>query len=72
MVVYEPLWDTLKNKGMTTYALIHQYGYSSHTIHRLRHNQDVSSTLINDLCILLDCKVEDILRFVPDEGEGDI
>lgn len=72
MVVYEPLWNTLKNKGMTTYALIHQYGYSSHTIHRLRHNQGISSTLINDLCILLDCKVEDILRFVPDEGEGDI
>lgn len=67
MIVYDPFWRTLKNKGLTTYKLIHTYGYSSHTIHRLRHNGGISTSLINELCVLLCCRVEDILQFVPDE-----
>lgn len=36
MIVYDPLWETLKSKGITTYKLIEQYGFSSHTVHRLK------------------------------------
>lgn len=66
MITYDPFWNTLKQRGLTTYALIHEYGYSSHTIHRLRHNKGISTRLINELCLLLNCKVEDILIFVPE------
>lgn len=62
----------LKKRGLTTYALINKHGYSSHTIHRLRHNCGISTALINELCELLKCRVEDILLHVPDDkGEHD-
>lgn len=69
MIVYDPFWRTLQEKGLTTYQLIHKYGYSSHTIHRLRHNGGISTGMIDGLCTLLDCTVQEILIFVPDEKE---
>ena len=66
MIVYDPFWRTLKNRGISTYKMIHKFGYSSGTLYRLRHNKGISSRLIDDLCKLLDCRVEDILEYVPD------
>ena len=66
MIVYDPFWRTLKNRGISTYKMIHKLGYSSGTLYRLRHNKGISSRLIDDLCKLLDCQVEDILEYVPD------
>ena len=66
MIVYTPLWSTMKEKGITTYALINNHNISSSTIHRLRHNQGVTTQLVDDLCKILHCKVEDVLEFVDD------
>lgn len=63
MIVYTPLWQTMKVKGVSTYALINKHNISSSTINRLRHNQGVTTQLIDDLCIILDCEVEEIMKF---------
>ena len=69
MITYKPLWETMKEKGVTTYTLINKYNISSSTIHRLRHDQGVTTQLIDDLCKILDCNVEDIIKYEPsDEG----
>lgn len=67
MIVYDPLWRTLQQRGVTTYKLIHQYGFSSHTIYRLRHNRGITTALIDELCKILDCKVEDIIQYMSSE-----
>ena len=67
MIIYDPLWKTMKKKGISTYALINKYNISSSTIHRLRHNQGVTTQLIDDLCIILQCNVSDIMTFTKDE-----
>jgi DNA-binding Xre family transcriptional regulator len=53
-------------KGVSTYTLINKHGVSSSTINRLRHNKGVTMQTIDDLCTILDCKVEDIAEHVPD------
>ena len=63
MIVYTPIWETMKNKGVTTYTLINKHGISSSTINRLRHNMGVTTQLIDDLCTILDCNVEDIMKY---------
>ena len=67
MVTYRPFWNTIKEKGVSTYALISKYGISSATIDRLRKNKGISTTKINDLCKILNCSVSDILEYVEDE-----
>lgn len=52
MITYQPFWETLKNSKESTYSLIHNHSISSATINRLRQNQPVSTSTINDLCII--------------------
>ena len=66
MISYAPLYKTMKEKGITTYKLINQFGVSRSLIDRLKHNKPISTVTINDLCTFLDCKVENILEYVND------
>jgi len=59
MINYSPFWETLKSKGVSTYALINSYHINSETINRLRKNKPVSLLTIDDLCRILECDVED-------------
>ena len=53
----------MKEKGITTYKLIHEFGVSRSLLDRLKHNKPISTVTLNDLCSFLDCKVEEILVF---------
>lgn len=66
MISYEPLYKTMKEKGMTTYTLINQFGVSRSLLDRLKHNKPISTVTLNDLCTFLDCKVEDVIVFLKD------
>ena len=67
MISYKPFYHTMKEKGMTTYKLINQYGVSRSLLDRLKHNKPISTVTLNDLCTILSCRVEDILTFIPDQ-----
>ncbi len=69
MISYEPLYKTMKEKGFTTYKLINEYGISRSLIDRLKHNRPITTVTLNDLCTILDCRVEDILVYTKDEEE---
>ena len=70
MISYEPFYLTLKEKGVSTYKLIQQYGVSRSLLDRLKHNKPISTVTIDDLCKILSCSVEEILKFIPD-GSND-
>lgn len=67
MISYEPLYRTMKKKGFTTYKLINEYGMSRSLIDRLKHNRPITTVTLNDLCTILDCKVEDVMVYTKDE-----
>jgi DNA-binding Xre family transcriptional regulator len=67
MIKYDRLWETLKNKNVSQYALIKDYGIDKAQLQRLRDNMVVKTIIINRLCSILDCRVEDIMEYVPDE-----
>lgn len=61
MISYEPLWNTLKEKGITQYQLINLYHISAGQLSRLRANNNISTHTIDTLCTILDCDVQDIM-----------
>lgn len=63
MICYEPFWNTLKKKGISTYALINRYGISSATIDRMKKGMGISTMKIDDFCRILDCSVSDIIEY---------
>ena len=66
MICYANLWKTMKIKGISQYALINKYGVSPAQITRLKRNESVSTHTIEIFCKILDCKVEDIMEYIPD------
>lgn len=67
MITYEPFYETLKRKNVTTYKLVNKYNISRSLLDRLKHNKPISTVTVDDLCRILDCRVEDIMRYT--EGE---
>lgn len=65
MITYRPLWDTMKHKNISTYKLIQQ-GFSRFQIHRLKHDEPITTVTLDRLCTLLDCTPVDILEYTPD------
>lgn len=66
MIRYDPFWRTLKEKGISTYTLIYKHEISSSTLQRMRKNEAITTTKIDDLCQILHCRVEDIIEYVEE------
>lgn len=69
MISYEPLWSTMEKRKITKYQLIYHWGISSNTLRRMSHGESISSNTLNELCLILNCKVQDILKFTATEDE---
>ena len=67
MIVFDRLWETMKEKEVTQYKLIKKYGISPAQITRLKKNENINTHTINMLCELLDCRVEDIMEYKKED-----
>ncbi len=66
MIVYSPFWETLKNSNESWYSLTNKHHMSNST---LKHNLDVSTKTLNDLCRILDCQIKDLVLYVPSDAD---
>ena len=66
MISYAPLWETMKERGASTYTLQVKGGISSSTIRRLKAGESVSTNTLDALCKILGCELQDIVEYLPD------
>ena len=71
MISYEPFYQTLQRKGLTEYYLIFKQGVNANTIHRMKHGKPITTTTLDTLCFILECDVQDIICYKPDEAEDE-
>ena len=69
MIDYSPFWETLKKSNESTYTLINKHHISSSTINKLRKNKPLNTTTLNDLCRILDCDIQEICRYIPNDTD---
>jgi len=67
VIIYDPFWKTLKERNESTYTLINKYGISSATIDRIRKGNGITTQKLDDLCKILNCRVEDIIEYIDKE-----
>ena len=67
MISFEGLWDVMRKKGVTQYALIKVHHISPAQITRLKRNESVSTHTIEVFCKILDCEVEEIMKYVRED-----
>jgi DNA-binding Xre family transcriptional regulator len=66
MITFDRLWVTMKQRNISQYKLIKDYGFSSGQLDRLRKNENVSTYTLDQLCRILDCRLEDIAEYRQD------
>ena len=68
MIVFDKLWITMKEKNISQYKLIKEYKVSTGQLDRLRKNGNVNTYTLDQLCKILNCKLDDIAEFIEDEA----
>lgn len=67
MIIFDKLWETMKLKNVSTYALREKCGIDSKTIRRLKANENIETKTLDKLCDALDCRIEDIIEYIKTE-----
>ena len=67
MIVYNKLWETMKKRGISQYKLQKEYHVSASMLDKFRKNAGVTTYTLDNLCKILNCRIEDIAEYVPDE-----
>lgn len=70
-VTYKKLFHLLIDRNMTPAQLQQKAGYSANISTRLRRDIYISLESIEKICRVLDCKIDDIVEFIPDEIKGE-
>ena len=65
-VRYNKLFKLMIDRKMSNAVLAAESGVSLNIITRLKRDQYIAMDTIEKICVALDCKVDDILEFVPD------
>lgn len=68
MITYDPLWDTLKRKGISQYKLLNDFGFSHGTLSALKQNKSVTVATLNSLMKMLEITdITEVLLYVPNK-----
>jgi len=70
-ISYKKLFHILIDRDISIAQLQKEAGYSANISTRLRNNTYVSLESVEKICRVLDCKVDDIVDFIPDVSEGE-
>ena len=65
MISYEPLFKTMKEKRITSYRL-GKMGFPLSNYYAMKRGENISPHTLNQLCKLLQCRVEDVLEYVDE------
>lgn len=66
MISYAPLFQTMKNKGITAYRL-GKMGFPLSNYYAIKRGENISTHTLDQLCRLLQCKVEEIIEYVDED-----
>ncbi len=66
MISYKPLFQTMKEKGITSYRL-GKMGFPLSNYYAIKRGENISTHTLNELCKLLQCRVDEVLEYVEEE-----
>ena len=66
-VSYKKLWKLLIDKDMKKKDLAAAAGISTYTISKMGKGESVTTDVLGKICAALNCSIEDIMEFIPDE-----
>ena len=68
-VSYKKLFHMLIDRDMTAAELQKEAGYSANISTRMRRDEYVSLESMEKICRVLNCRIDDIVEFTPEEDK---
>ena len=68
-VSYKKLWKMLIDKDLKKKDLEEQAKVSHYVVSKLYRGENVTVDVLERICKTLDCSMDDIMEFVPDDNE---
>lgn len=68
-VSYKKLFHMLIDRNMTAAELQKEAGYSANISTRMRRDEYVSLESMEKICRVLNCRIDDIVEFIPEEDK---
>lgn len=62
MLSYEPLWQTMKSRGITQYQLL-KSGIDNKTLDSLKKNKNITLITLEKICRIVGCTPNDVVKF---------
>lgn len=66
---YKKLWYLLLDNNMKKKEFAEKAGISTYTINKLNKNENITVEILGKICKALNCKVDDIMEFIDEDGE---
>ena len=70
-ITYNKLWKLLVDKKMSKADLRKAAGIAPNTMTRLRRDEEVTLSVLNRICVVLDVNIGDVMEFTNDERDGE-
>ena len=70
-ISYNKLWKLLVDKKMSKADLLKAAGIAPNTMTRLRRDEEVTLSVLNRICVVLDVNIGDVMEFTNDERDGE-
>ena len=70
LIVYKNIMQQLHDAGWSSYRLRHEKVLSEDTMQKIRTNGVLKTSSLDRICRILDCQLNDIAAYIPDEEQG--
>lgn len=68
---YYKLFDLLNRTGISKGQFAELTGLSSATVAKLSSNKPINTTVLNRICIALNCQPGDLMEYVPENKQNE-
>ena len=65
MLDYSPMWETMKQKGITQYRLL-KSGIDNKTLKKKKKGNNITMLTLEKICNILECTPNDVVKFIKE------
>lgn len=69
-ILYDGLWNILKERGISKTEFRKMVNISTVTLAKMSKNEPVSMSIIEDICLMFHCQIEEVMRIEAGQQEG--
>lgn len=71
-VSYNKLWKMMIDRKLMKKDLTAMAGISTNAMAKMGKEENVSTEVLGKICSALNCRIEDIVEFLPDEDQNGV